>query len=156
MVDLKISEVHAKLAPVTMEVRNVVFWEILKGWTTFDKTIFVRNEKYKHEGQLKVKIHVLLYGDDSWNVIFRQMKFSAVKVMDITTSFIWIIALFDKAFNCADGVKFWGYVGTNAEPLCVEFSNFVQCHMAVNYLTFCLCVGVNYITDCLMQGKQAD
>jgi hypothetical protein len=26
-------------------------------------------------------------------------------------------------------------VGTNAEPLCVEFCNFVQCYIFVNYLT---------------------
>jgi hypothetical protein len=26
------------------------------------------------------------------------------------------------------------YVGTNPEPLCVEFSNFVQCHIFVNCL----------------------
>jgi hypothetical protein len=26
--------------------------------------------------------------------------------------------LFDKAFNYGDGTKFYGYVGTNSEPLC--------------------------------------
>jgi len=31
-------------------------------------------------------------------------------------------------------LKFLGYVGTNAEQLCAEFCNFVQCHAFVNYL----------------------
>jgi hypothetical protein len=56
--------------------------------------------------------------------------------MDITISFIWIIILFDAVFKYDDGAKFWGYVRINAEPLCVEFCNFVQCHIFVNYLTF--------------------
>jgi hypothetical protein len=36
-------------------------------------------------------------------------------------------------FKYGDGANFWGYVGINAEPLCVEFCNFVQCHIFVNY-----------------------
>jgi hypothetical protein len=56
--------------------------------------------------------------------------------MDIPVSFIWIIISFDAVFKYGDGVKFWGYVVTNAEQLCVEFCNFVQCHIFVNYLTF--------------------
>jgi hypothetical protein len=56
--------------------------------------------------------------------------------MDISTSFIWIIILFDAIFiKYDDGAKFLGYVGINAEHLCVEFCNFVQCHIFVNYLT---------------------
>jgi hypothetical protein len=31
-------------------------------------------------------------------------------------------------------VKFLGYVGTHAEPLCVEFCNFMQCHIFVNFV----------------------
>jgi hypothetical protein len=54
--------------------------------------------------------------------------------MDIPTSFIWIIILFDAVFKYDDGVKFWGYVGINAEPLCVELCNFVQCH--INFFNF--------------------
>jgi hypothetical protein len=55
--------------------------------------------------------------------------------MDISTSFIWIIILFYTVFKYDDGAKFWGYVGIKDEPLCVEFCNFVQCHIFVNYLT---------------------
>jgi hypothetical protein len=51
------------------------------------------------------------------------------------TSFIWIIILSDEALKHGDDAKCWGYVGTNTEPLCLEFRNFVQCHVFVNYLT---------------------
>jgi hypothetical protein len=44
--------------------------------------------------------------------------------MDISISFIRIITFFDGAFEYVDGAKFCGYVGTNAEPLSVEFCNF--------------------------------
>jgi hypothetical protein len=56
--------------------------------------------------------------------------------MDIPISFILIIILFDAVFKYGDGAKFSGYVGINAEPLCVGFCNFVKCHNFVNYLTF--------------------
>jgi hypothetical protein len=52
--------------------------------------------------------------------------------MNMHTSLIWIIILFDEAFKHGDGAKFWGYVETNAEPLRVEFCNFV--HTVVKYL----------------------
>jgi hypothetical protein len=39
------------------------------------------------------------------------------KIMDIPTSFIWIIILFETIFKCDDGAKFWGYVGINAENI---------------------------------------
>jgi hypothetical protein len=50
------------------------------------------------------------------------------KIMDIPTSFKWLV-LFDEAFKCGDGAKFWDYVGTNVEPLCMEFCKSVQCHV---------------------------
>jgi hypothetical protein len=53
--------------------------------------------------------------------------------MDIPTSFIWMIIFLDKACN---GATFWGSVGIHAEPLCVEFCNFVQCHIFVNSVTY--------------------
>jgi hypothetical protein len=46
--------------------------------------------------------------------------------MDIPTRFIWIFILFDIAFKYGDVAKFWGYVGINAEPVCVEFCSVVQ------------------------------
>jgi hypothetical protein len=65
--------------------------------------------------------------------------------MHIRISFIWIIILFDAVFKYGDGAKFWGYVGINAEPLCVELCNFVQCHIFVNYLTILLSLQMNEI-----------
>jgi hypothetical protein len=56
--------------------------------------------------------------------------------MDIPINFIWIIIIFDAVFKYGDGATFWGCVVINAEPLCVEFCNFVQCYIFVNYLTF--------------------
>jgi hypothetical protein len=87
---------------------------------------------------LKLKILVLFYGDNSWTIALGQIKFGTVKDKDIglPTSFIWINVLFHKAFKCGDGTKFWGYVRTNAEPLYVEFCNFVQCHVLVYYVTY--------------------
>jgi hypothetical protein len=62
------------------------------------------------------------------------------KIMDITTSFIWIIIFFNRVFN---NLKLWGYVGTNTELLCVEFCNFVQCHIFVSSLScYCFMKGV--------------
>jgi hypothetical protein len=40
------------------------------------------------------------------------------EIMDIPRTFIWIIILFHEVFKFGDGVKFLGYAGTNAEPLC--------------------------------------
>jgi hypothetical protein len=49
--------------------------------------------------------------------------------MDIPTSFVQMIFVFDEAFKYSDGAQFWGYVGTNAEALCVGFCNFVHCKL---------------------------
>jgi hypothetical protein len=60
------------------------------------------------------------------------------KIMGIptSTSFILIIISFDGAFEYGGGSKLWVYVGTKAEPLCVEFCNIVQWHTFVNYFIF--------------------
>jgi hypothetical protein len=52
--------------------------------------------------------------------------------MNVPTSFIWIIILFDDSFKYGDGEKFWGCVATNAEPLRVELCDLVQCRILVN------------------------
>jgi hypothetical protein len=44
--------------------------------------------------------------------------------------------MFDEAFLYGDGAKFLD-VRTNAEQLCVELCNFVQCHIFIKYLTCC-------------------
>jgi hypothetical protein len=43
-----------------------------------------------------------------------------------------MIASPDKAFKHGDGAKFWGYIGTNVEPLSLELCNFVQRRTLVN------------------------
>jgi hypothetical protein len=35
--------------------------------------------------------------------------------MDMPTTMIWIITIFDGAFEYGGISKFWGYAGTNAE-----------------------------------------
>jgi hypothetical protein len=40
------------------------------------------------------------------------------KIMDINTTFIWVI-FFDGDFKYGGGSTFWGYVGTNADLLCM-------------------------------------
>jgi hypothetical protein len=58
--DIQISEVDAKLAPVNVWPWTFVFWEIVRGGTTFSKAIFAKNEKYEHGGQLNFKINIVL------------------------------------------------------------------------------------------------
>jgi hypothetical protein len=41
---------------------------------TFNKTIFVKNEKYEHGGQLIFKINIWYYGDNSCTITLRQTK----------------------------------------------------------------------------------
>jgi hypothetical protein len=40
---------------------------------------------------------------DKWTLVYK-------KIMDIPTSFIWIIILFDAVFKYDDGAEFLGYV----------------------------------------------
>jgi hypothetical protein len=42
---------------------------------------------------------------------------------------------FEGAFEYGGISKLWGYVGTTAELICVQFCNFVQCHIFVSYLS---------------------
>jgi hypothetical protein len=55
---------------------------------------FWEKQRVECGGRLKIKIHILFYGDNSWTVTLRPMKFRAVK--DISTSSIWIIVFFHK------------------------------------------------------------
>jgi hypothetical protein len=50
--------------------------------------------------------------------------------MGIPTSFISVVTSLDEAFiygGC--GVIYWGYAGTNTQPVCIEECNFVQCNV---------------------------
>jgi hypothetical protein len=86
---------------------------------------------------MKVDIHISFYGDDSWSVALQQ-KFGTVE--ELTTSFIWIVILFDVASKHGDGANVLGYDGTKTVTLCAVFCNFVHCHILVSYLNFCLSV----------------
>jgi hypothetical protein len=63
------------------------------------------------------QMYILFCGDNLWIAVLRQMKFRTIKIMDITTTstFIWIIILFDKTFKYDDGAIIVGYVGTTAK-----------------------------------------
>jgi hypothetical protein len=79
-----------------------------------DEQLFIwpllqKEQKYKHGVQLKVKIHII----------------------DIPMCFIRIIVFFGGAFECDQDLKFWDYGGTSAEPLCIEFYNFVQFYLSL-------------------------
>jgi hypothetical protein len=47
--------------------------------TTFNNRISVKPQKYKRGRQLKVKIHILFYGDNSRTVALKKMKLGTVK-----------------------------------------------------------------------------
>jgi hypothetical protein len=124
----------AKPSPVNLGPLYFVFWCIFKGWIAFNKIIF-ENKNAIMAGRWKLTF-IFPYGGNSWTVELRQIKFDTVKDHGhtyIRFRTIWIIILFDEASKYGYGVKFWGYVVTNTEPLRVEFSNFVQFHTFVNY-----------------------
>jgi hypothetical protein len=93
---------------------KILYADIFRGWTTFNKITFVRIQKYEHGWRFKVTIHILFYGENSWTVALSQ-SFVHLIMMDVTTSFIWIIIFFDGAFEYGGISKLWGYVGTNVE-----------------------------------------
>jgi hypothetical protein len=57
------------------------------------------------------------------------MKFGAVKDHGHTYKLYLNKFLFDTIFKYGDGAIFSGYVGTNSEPLCVDFCIFLECHI---------------------------
>jgi hypothetical protein len=64
MVEIQMSEVDAKTAPVNVGPSNFVCWQSFKYWTTFNNTTFAKNQKYEP-----------LYSD-KW-------RFGQWKIMDI-------------------------------------------------------------------------
>jgi hypothetical protein len=59
--------------------------------------------------------------------------------MDISKCFVEITIFIVEDFKYDDSVKFWGCIGAKAVPLYVEFCNFVQCIILVNYKTLSIC-----------------
>jgi hypothetical protein len=78
---------------------------------------------------LKLKFMFCFYGDNSWTVAARQIKFGTIKGQRHTHKSYLIIILFDRAFKYDNSADFWRYVETVSEPLYVEFCNFVQCRI---------------------------
>jgi hypothetical protein len=66
-------------------------------WTTFSKAAFARNENYEHGGRLEGKIHILFYRNSHEPLYVDQLSFVQSKIMDIPTSFTWVIIFFDVA-----------------------------------------------------------
>jgi hypothetical protein len=81
-------------------------------------------------GGLKLQF-AFLCGDNIWTVVLRQMKFDAVKDHERAYKFYLNLFLW-RSFWVWRWWEFCGYIGTNAQPLSVEFYNFVQ------YYTFLL------------------
>jgi hypothetical protein len=123
---------HSKIADVQtdeMDAKLVTFNVGL--WTSKDEKhlirYFAKNKKYHHGIRLKVKIDrlfcFLITTREPLNIDIRSLV--QQKIMDISTSFIWVVGLFHKVSKYGDGGTCWGFDGTNAEPLCAEFCNFV-------------------------------
>jgi hypothetical protein len=61
----------------------------------------VKTQKYENDRQLKFKINIIFYGDNSWTVALRRTKFGKVKDHGIPTSLICII-FFNRRFEYSD------------------------------------------------------
>jgi hypothetical protein len=85
----------------------------------------------------KILTGMVFESRNSYLVLWRQlmnrwMLTDEVRYSKILLTFlqVFIFGLFDEAFKYGHYATFPGSVGTtNAEPLCVEFGNFVQCHI---------------------------
>jgi hypothetical protein len=111
---------------------NFLCWQIFRGWTTFNETTYARIQKYEHGGQLKIKINILFYGDNSWTVALQQINFFRLKDCSYNYKFYSNHYFLWASFWIWRYFVIWGYIGTNGELICVEFCNFVQCHVFVS------------------------
>jgi hypothetical protein len=84
--DVRSSEVDEKLALVSVRQWRFVCWQSFEARTAVNKTALTKDQKYKHGGRLKDESRIWFYGDNSWTVAVKQMKFGAVKIMDMPTS----------------------------------------------------------------------
>jgi hypothetical protein len=93
--------------PQSMRDHETLFADrlIIRGWTTFNKTIFVKEKNSNVEGHWKFKF-VFCFVETTHELVYLG-KWSLVKlkIMDISTSFILIIVLFYKAFKYGDSVQ---------------------------------------------------
>jgi hypothetical protein len=111
-------------------------WQIFRGWTTFNEITSARIQKYEHGGQSKVKSNILFYGENSWTVALQQIKVCRLKDCSYNYKFHFNHYFLWESFWIWRYFEIWGYIGTNGELICVEFCNFVQCHVFVSCLSF--------------------
>jgi hypothetical protein len=118
--DFQTTEVNAKLAPGHVGPYNFACGQVFRGWTTFNKITFARIQKCERAVRLKVKIHGLFWGENSWTIALRHTKLcTTLKIVDMPTGFIWVIISFDRHFEYSGISYFWGYVETDAGLLCL-------------------------------------
>jgi hypothetical protein len=132
MSDVETSQMGTKLAPV-----NVETWNYIYGRSSKEEQLLIRPffcEKRKIRMRRAVEIHILFYGDNSWTLARRHVKFYATKNHRHIHNFISIVIFFDEAFKYGDDANLWGYVGRTADPFCVEFCNSEQCRILANCL----------------------
>jgi hypothetical protein len=122
MVDIQTSEVDSKLAPLNVGPWNFVFS------SPEDEQLLIRpflwktkNTNMAGNGKLKFKFNFMERTHEPLHLV--KWNFVHWKIVDIPTSFIWIIIFFDRALEYGNSLKLWDYVGTNAELLCVESCN---------------------------------
>jgi hypothetical protein len=84
--------------------------------------------------KLKFTFYAVLRSHEPLHLLLDKLGFLHWNIMDIPTTFIWIIVFLDGAHEYGDFSKLCDSVGTNAVLLCVEFSNF-GCHISVGYLS---------------------
>jgi hypothetical protein len=69
----------------------------------FDKSIFVKNKKYNYGGRLIFTINICFMATTYEPLHLDKRSFVLWKIMDIPTSFIWIIIFFNAPLGYGDG-----------------------------------------------------
>jgi hypothetical protein len=105
--------------------------KIFKGLMTFNGLLLWKTKNLNMAGSWKLKF--ILYCLETTHEPLHLDKWSFVqwKIMNIPMGCTWILIFFGGSFEYGSGSEFWGYVGTNAKLLSVEFCNFV----GLNYWT---------------------
>jgi hypothetical protein len=90
--------------------------------STWEHEIFLRWQIFKRRsmGGWMLKFTFYYFMERTNEPLYSEKRSSIQrKIMEISASFTWITTVSDAPFEYGGGSKFWGYVGTNAEPLCV-------------------------------------
>jgi hypothetical protein len=146
--------------PLHLDKRNFVQWKIvdipisfiwiiiffngpfayaersLRGWTNLIRPLLRKSKSMDMAGGWKLKFALYFMEKTHEPLHLDKWSFVHWRITNIPTSFIWIIIFFHGALEYGCISKLWGYAGTNAELLCVEFCDLVQCNICVSYLSF--------------------